>query len=51
MLHNLGDEKVKYEAGTRIAQGIFKTYETIDGDHTCNGKNENTREGGFGSTE
>ncbi len=44
-LYNFGTETVTLEAGTRIAQGIFERYLTIDADVA-----QGRRNGGFGST-
>lgn len=46
-LINHGDEAVKIAKGTRIAQGIFYRYLTVDGDTAGEGEQ---RTGGFGST-
>lgn len=46
-LINLSDKPVKIEKGTRIAQGIFYRYLTIDGDTAGVGA---IRNGGMGST-
>ena len=46
-LYNYGKETVFIEAGERIAQGIFTSYLTVDGDAAGRGA---ARAGGFGST-
>ena len=46
-LFNLGDNSVKIKKGTRIAQGIFYRYLTVDGDAAGIGT---ARSGGMGST-
>lgn len=46
-LINHGDEPVKIEKGTRVAQGIFHKYFPADGDAAGKGL---LRTGGFGST-
>lgn len=46
-LINHGDEPFFISQGTRVAQGIFCKYMTVDGDIAGQGKQ---REGGFGST-
>lgn len=54
--NNSNSDIVHIEADSRIAQGIFLEYKVVDGDNTClnkingNNKNNNEREGGFGST-
>lgn len=44
---NYGNETIKINKGTRIAQGIFYKYYCVDDDDSCIGT---TRTGGFGST-
>ena len=46
-LVNLGDNSVQIKKGTRIAQGIFYRYLTVDGDAAGIGT---ARSGGMGST-
>lgn len=46
-LVNLGDNSVQIKKGTRIAQGIFYRYLTVDGDAAGVGA---ARSGGMGST-
>lgn len=46
IIHNLEDHELRFEKGTRIAQGIFQKYETTDDD--CPLSEERT--GGYGST-
>ena len=46
-IFNYGAEAVRIAAGERIAQGIFTTYLTVDGDAAGHGA---ARTGGFGST-
>lgn len=46
-LVNLGDNSVQIKKGTRIAQGIFYRYLTVDGDAAGIGT---VRSGGMGST-
>ena len=46
-LLNMGQEKVVLPKGERVAQGIFYTYLTADGDE---GVTKAVRGGGFGST-
>ena len=46
-LFNLGDNSVQIKKGTRIAQGIFYRYLTVDGDAAGIGT---ARSGGMGST-
>lgn len=46
-LINHGDEPFHIPQGTRVAQGIFCRYMTVDGDMAGQGRE---REGGFGST-
>ena len=44
-LYNTGAETIRIEKGDRIAQGIFVSYEKVDGDCA-----QGTRSGGIGST-
>lgn len=44
-VYNHGDEDVFIKKGTRVAQGIFLKYQTIDNDDA-----DEIRRGGFGST-
>ncbi|MBM7557918.1 dUTP diphosphatase [Halanaerobacter jeridensis] len=44
-LYNSSQEKLSFKAGTRICQGIFEKYLTVDQDQT-----KKSREGGLGST-
>ena len=44
-LHNFGTETFYYQAGERLAQGVFIQYGKVDGDMTVA-----ERTGGFGST-
>ena len=46
-LYNHGDEPVPVEKGMRVAQGIFYSYLTVDGDEAGRGAK---RRGGMGST-
>lgn len=46
-LYNHGDEPVPVEKGMRVAQGIFYSYLTVDGDEAGRG---DKRRGGMGST-
>ena len=46
-LLNFGDEPVTIARGTRICQGVFVKYLTVDGDEVGQGAK---RQGGFGST-
>ena len=46
-LLNMGQEKVLLPKGERVAQGIFYTYLTADGDEKVA---KSVRGGGFGST-
>jgi len=46
-IFNYGAEAVRIAAGERIAQGVFTTYLTVDGDRAGSGT---ARTGGFGST-
>ena len=45
--HNHGDKPVLVEKGMRVAQGIFYSYLTVDGDEAGHGEK---RRGGMGST-
>lgn len=44
-LYNSSEETLSFEAGTRICQGLFAKYLTVDQDQT-----KKSREGGIGST-
>ena len=44
-LYNSSQEKLYFEAGTRICQGIFERYLTVDQDQA-----QKSRDGGIGST-
>lgn len=46
IIHNLEEEPLRFEKGTRIAQGIFKKYYITDNDDPVSSE----RTGGYGST-